>query len=65
MNYLFVMAHPDDEILGAGGMIYNLIKRGNVKTKKWIQIWEDPWYSDVYGFNGNKRIYQEEKKLLS
>lgn len=29
MNYLIVAAHPDDEILGAGGMIYNLIKKGN------------------------------------
>ena len=29
MKYLFVVAHPDDEILGAGGMIYSLIKKGN------------------------------------
>lgn len=29
MNYLIVVAHPDDETLGAGGMIYNLIKSGN------------------------------------
>lgn len=29
MNYLIVAAHPDDEILGAGGMIYNLIRKGN------------------------------------
>lgn len=29
MKYLFVVAHPDDEILGSGGLIYNLIKSGN------------------------------------
>lgn len=29
MNYLFVVAHPDDEVLGAGGTIYKLAKAGN------------------------------------
>jgi len=29
MNYLFVVAHPDDETLGAGGMISDLIIKGN------------------------------------
>lgn len=28
MRYLFVIAHPDDEVLGAGATIYKLIKRG-------------------------------------
>lgn len=46
-------------------LAHKLIKSGNVKCKKWIQIWEDPWYSDVYGFNGKDKIYKEEKKLLS
>ena len=27
MNYLFVVAHPDDEVLGAGETIYNLSKK--------------------------------------
>lgn len=46
-------------------LAYKLIKKGNIRTKKWIQIWEDPWYSDAYGFNGDRKIYQEEKRLLS
>lgn len=29
MNYLFVVAHPDDEVLGAGASIYKLIKLGH------------------------------------
>ena len=29
MNYLVVVAHPDDEVLGAGATIYNLIKKGH------------------------------------
>ena len=29
MNYLFVVAHPDDEVLGAGATIEKLIKEGH------------------------------------
>ena len=29
MNYLFVVAHPDDEVLGAGAYIYKLANAGN------------------------------------
>lgn len=28
MSYLIVVAHPDDEVLGAGGMMYTLAKKG-------------------------------------
>ncbi len=44
---------------------YKLIKKRNVKTKKWIQIWEDPWYSDIYGGHHTKKYFNAEKKLLS
>ena len=29
MNYLMVVAHPDDEVLGVGGTIAKLVKDGN------------------------------------
>ncbi|MBO5453722.1 MAG: PIG-L family deacetylase [Clostridia bacterium] len=29
MNYLFVVAHPDDEVLGAGGTMFKLSERGD------------------------------------
>lgn len=29
MKYLVVIAHPDDEVLGAGGSIYKLVQHGN------------------------------------
>lgn len=29
MNYMFLVAHPDDEVLGAGAWINKLIKQGN------------------------------------
>lgn len=44
---------------------HNLLKSKHISAKKWIQIWEDPWYSDAYGFNGKDKIYKEEKRLLS
>ena len=44
---------------------HNLLKAGHISGKHWIQIWEDPWYSDAYGFNGKEKIRQEEKRLLS
>lgn len=44
---------------------YNLLKAGNISGKHWIQIWEDPWYSDAYGFSGKEKIRREEQRLLS
>lgn len=42
-----------------------LKKNGNIKFNKWIQIWEDPWATDLYNLSGNKKIEKEEKKLLA
>lgn len=46
-------------------LAHKLIRSGRVKCNHYLQIWEDPWYSDVYGFNGKKKVFKEERKLLS
>ena len=46
-------------------LAHKLLKSGNIKADKWIQIWEDPWYSDAYGFNNKEKIRKEEQRLLS
>lgn len=46
-------------------LTHNLLKAGHIHGKHWIQIWEDPWHSDVYGFNGSDKIRREEQRLLS
>lgn len=46
-------------------LAHKLLKSGNIKAKKWIQIWEDPWYADAYAINHKFEVYKEEKRLLS
>ena len=42
----------------------DLISSGHVKCKNWIQIWEDPWYSDLY-LKKRRAVFAEERRLLS
>ena len=60
-DYLLSVSTPVTSHLIA----HKLLKAGKVKAKHWIQIWEDPWYSDAYGFNDKDKIFLEEKRLLS
>ena len=46
-------------------LAYKLRASKRVKCHHWIQIWEDPWYSDAYGFNNREAVFKEEKRLLS
>lgn len=41
-----------------------LIAANRIKTKRWFQIWEDPWYHDLYG-NHAIEIKEEEQYLLN
>ena len=46
-------------------LAHRLLRSGHVTAKHWIQIWEDPWASDAYGFNGKDKVFREEKRLLA
>lgn len=46
-------------------LTYKLLRSGHIHAKHWVQIWEDPWYTDAYGFNHKGRIKREEERLLS
>ncbi len=60
-DYVISLSTPPSSHL----LTHNLMKAGHIKAKHWIQIWEDPWYSDAYGFNGKEAIHKEERRLLS
>lgn len=59
-DYIISLSSPAASHLVA----YNLLKKNHVSCKHWIQIWEDPWYGDIYGFQNEKNILKEEKRLL-
>lgn len=44
-------------------LVYLLLKSKQLFCKRWIQIWEDPWYADLYGSH-DQAIFQEEHALL-
>lgn len=60
-DYVLSISTPPSSHL----LAYKLLKSKQVNTAHWIQIWEDPWYSDVYGFSGKEKIFREERRLLS
>ncbi len=60
-DYVISLATPPSSHL----LAHKLLRKGHIQADHWIQIWEDPWCSDAYGFNGKKSILREEKRLLS
>lgn len=44
-------------------LVEDLISKKRVSYSRWIQIWEDPWYYDLYGRHGSN-IKNEEHRLL-
>ncbi len=46
-------------------LAHKLLSSGRVKSGHWIQIWEDPWFGDVFSRTGKDEIFREEKRLLA
>jgi hypothetical protein len=44
-------------------LVLELITKNRIKGVRWIQIWEDPWFYDLYGGH-NEKVKQEEHRLL-
>lgn len=59
MNYLVVVAHPDDEVLGAGATINKLIKEGN-KVAVAIMVSQAAARKDL-----SNTLAEDERKALS
>lgn len=45
-------------------LVQLLLRAERISCKRWIQIWEDPWYADLYS-SRNEAVFQEEHALLS
>lgn len=44
-------------------LVTMLKEKGHIHFKRWIQLWEDPWYYDLYGGH-SEAIKEEEHALL-
>lgn len=42
-----------------------LLNKKRIKTLKWIQIWEDPWFADLSGMVPTEKIKKEEARVIS
>lgn len=44
-------------------LVMELIEKKHIHFKRWVQIWEDPWYYDIYG-GLSEAVRDEEHRLL-
>lgn len=44
-------------------LVLDLFSENHLTKTRWIQIWEDPWFFDLYGGH-NEKIRSEEHRLL-
>ena len=45
MRYLFVVAHPDDEVLGAGAFIFDAVRNGDAVGVMVMNVCDKTRYS--------------------
>lgn len=60
-DYIISLAYPPISHL----LVKRLLDKKQISSSYWIQIWEDPWSTDLCITDKNKKIYKEEKKLIS
>ena len=62
MNFDVIMSvsHPP----ASHKVAADIILKGNVKYKKWIQVWFEPWFQVPFKKNKTKLIIEEERFLL-
>lgn len=61
MNYDLVVSNSSPA--ASHRLVANLIDKGHICCKRWVQIWEDPWYHDLYGGHPDS-VLSEEHSLL-
>ena len=44
-------------------LVAELLRKKRIKCKRWIQIWEDPWYYDLYGGHTEAQLAEEHLLL--
>ncbi len=44
-------------------LVLDLLNKNRITKTRWVQIWEDPWFFDIYG-NHDEKVKREEHRLL-
>ena len=60
-DYVISISHPP----ASHNAAVSLIAEGNIKSKRYIQVWFEPWFQVPFNKNKTELILQEEKSLIS
>ena len=63
MNEEYDLVISNSSPAASHALVMQLLQKKHISCKRWIQIWEDPWYYDIYG-GGSAAICEEEHRLL-
>lgn len=62
-NQLYNLVVSNSSPAASHKLVSELKRRRQIRCKRWVQIWEDPWFFDLYGGH-SERIRKEEAALL-